>query len=332
MANGPTYFQALLADPKYPGPYKDKTGTLTSVTTPDPYTIQFHLVHPFADFDYVVSFSNTAPVPQAKDTGANYQLHPMSTGPYMFQSYSLNKQLVLVPNPNWTQNEDTEARQLASKIVVDLNVNAGRRRQPAAGRGRPGRLPGLGRAGRGAGEDPVQPVADEERRRRARQPRVVHLHQHQGGAAHQPRLPPGGRVRGEQDGPADRLRRPVRGRRDRQHPVAARHGRVHPVRPVQRAKQADRRPRQGQGGAGHVRPPQRLHHRSGLPQRPAEGGRGRHRPAGGAGPGGDHPAAARLPDGHLLHQLRRRAELRAPAQSRAWTSAAGPRTGRTASA
>jgi peptide/nickel transport system substrate-binding protein len=124
MANGPTYFQALLADPSYKGPYKDKTGTLTSVTTPDPYTIQFHLVHPFADFDYVVVFSNTAPVPKAKDTGANYQLHPMSTGPYMFQSYSLNKQLVLVPNPNWTQNEDTEARQLASKIVVDLNVNA----------------------------------------------------------------------------------------------------------------------------------------------------------------------------------------------------------------
>jgi peptide/nickel transport system substrate-binding protein len=48
----------------------------------------------------------------------------MSTGPYMFQSYQLNKQLVLVPNPNWTQNEDTEARQLPSKIIVDLNMNA----------------------------------------------------------------------------------------------------------------------------------------------------------------------------------------------------------------
>jgi peptide/nickel transport system substrate-binding protein len=124
MANGPTYFQAHLADPTYAGPYKDPKGDLTSVTTPDPYTIQFHLVSPFPDFDYVVgAFSNTAPVPKAKDTGANYQLHPMSTGPYMFQSYQLNKQLVLVPNPNWTQNEDTEARQLASKIVVDLNVN-----------------------------------------------------------------------------------------------------------------------------------------------------------------------------------------------------------------
>jgi peptide/nickel transport system substrate-binding protein len=123
MNNGPTYFQSLLGDPKYAGPYKDPKGDLTSVTTPDASTIQFHLVSPFPDFDYVVAFSNTAPVPKAKDTGANYQLHPQSTGPYMFQSYSLNKQAVLVPNPNFTANEDTEAKQLASKIVINLNMN-----------------------------------------------------------------------------------------------------------------------------------------------------------------------------------------------------------------
>ena len=125
MENGPSYFQNILADPKYPGPYKDPTGNLTSITTPDDYTIQFHLLAPFPDFDYVVgAFSQTAPVEKAKDTGANYQLHPMSTGPYMFQSYQTNKQLVLVPNPNWTQNEDPQAKQLAGKIVVDLNMNA----------------------------------------------------------------------------------------------------------------------------------------------------------------------------------------------------------------
>ena len=124
MDNGPTYFPSLLADPKYPGPYKDPKGNLTSVTTPDAYTIQFHLAAPFPDFDYVVAFSQTAPVPKAKDTGANYQLHPISTGPYMFSSYQVNKQAVLVPNPNWTQNEDTEAKQLASKIIIKLNMNA----------------------------------------------------------------------------------------------------------------------------------------------------------------------------------------------------------------
>jgi len=125
MDNGPTYFEAILADPKYPGPYKDPKGNLTSITTPDANTIQFHLLAPFPDFDYVVgAFSQTAPVEPSKDTGSNYQLHPQSTGPYMFSSYSVNKQLVLVPNPNWTQNEDPQAKQLASKIVVNLNMNA----------------------------------------------------------------------------------------------------------------------------------------------------------------------------------------------------------------
>jgi peptide/nickel transport system substrate-binding protein len=124
MANGPTYYQALLADPKYPGPYKDKNPAgLTSVQTPNATTIVFHLVAPFPDLPYVLAFPSTSPVPAAKDTGSNYQLHPISTGPYMFQSYQLNKQLILVPNPNWNPATDPQAKQLASKIVVNLNVN-----------------------------------------------------------------------------------------------------------------------------------------------------------------------------------------------------------------
>jgi peptide/nickel transport system substrate-binding protein len=124
---GPTYFPTLLADPSYPGPYKDRAKNLmglTSVTTPDPYTVQFHLQHPFADFNYVAAIPQTAPVPPGKDTGASYQQHPFSTGPYMFSSYQLNSQATLVPNPNWTPNEDPEAKQLVSKIVIQLNVNA----------------------------------------------------------------------------------------------------------------------------------------------------------------------------------------------------------------
>ena len=124
LANGPTYFSVLLANPKYPGPYKDKTGNQTSITTPDASTIQFHLQSPFPDFNYVASLPQTAPVPQSKDTGSNYQLHPLSTGPYMFQSYQVNKQATLVPNPNWTPNEDPQVSQLASKVVINLNVNA----------------------------------------------------------------------------------------------------------------------------------------------------------------------------------------------------------------
>jgi peptide/nickel transport system substrate-binding protein len=127
LPNGPSYFQVLLDDPTYPGPYKDKTPGhlgLTSVTTPDPTTIVFHLQHPFADFNYVVAIPQTAPVPPNKDTGANYQLHPISTGPYRFQSYTLNKQFVLVKNPYWNPATDPNAKQLADKIIVNLNVNA----------------------------------------------------------------------------------------------------------------------------------------------------------------------------------------------------------------
>lgn len=127
LPNGPSYFQTLLTDSKYPGPYKDKAKDklgLTSVTTPDSSTIQFHLAKPFPDFNYVATLPQTAPVPPSKDKGANYQLHPLSTGPYKFQSYSLNSGATLVPNTNWTQNEDPQAKQLNSKITIKLNQNA----------------------------------------------------------------------------------------------------------------------------------------------------------------------------------------------------------------
>src|SRR5437764_15201907 len=54
----------------------------------------------------------------------NYQLHPWSTGPYKFQNYQLNKQLTLVPNTFWNPATDPNAKQLVSKIVVTLNMNA----------------------------------------------------------------------------------------------------------------------------------------------------------------------------------------------------------------
>jgi peptide/nickel transport system substrate-binding protein len=127
LPNGPSYFKLLLKDPNYLGPYKDKTPDklgLTSVTTPNASTIVFHLVKPFADFDYVVALPQTVPVPPAKDKGANYQLHPISTGPYMFQSYQLDKQITLVKNPNWSAATDPNRKQLVNKIVINLNVNA----------------------------------------------------------------------------------------------------------------------------------------------------------------------------------------------------------------
>jgi len=69
-ANGPTYYQALLTDPKYPGPYKDKSPTgLTAIDTPNATTLVFHLVAPFPDLPDVLAFPSSAPVLQSADTG-----------------------------------------------------------------------------------------------------------------------------------------------------------------------------------------------------------------------------------------------------------------------
>ena len=123
-ANGPTYYQALLTDPKYPGPYKDKSAAgLTAIDTPNATTLVFHLVAPFPDLPDVLAFPSSAPVLPSADTGSNYQLHPLSTGPYMFKNYTLNKQLTLVPNPQWNPATDPNATQLPSQIIMNLNVN-----------------------------------------------------------------------------------------------------------------------------------------------------------------------------------------------------------------
>jgi peptide/nickel transport system substrate-binding protein len=57
------------------------------------------------------------------DKGGNYQLHPLSTGPYMFKSYAPGQRLVLVPNPDWNPATDPNAKQLPGQIVMNLNVN-----------------------------------------------------------------------------------------------------------------------------------------------------------------------------------------------------------------
>src|SRR6202162_5321440 len=96
---------------------------LNAVQTPNSTTVVFHLAKPFADLNYVAAIPQSAPVPPNKDTGANYQLHPVSTGPYMFKNYTLNKQLTLVPNPDWNPATDPNAKQLPSQIIVNLNVS-----------------------------------------------------------------------------------------------------------------------------------------------------------------------------------------------------------------
>ncbi|MET9044613.1 ABC transporter substrate-binding protein [Streptomyces sp. NPDC002387] len=125
LSNGPTYFKAYLeGGDKYKGPYKDKSPDgLKSIETPDDQTIVFHLAKPFADFDYLATFSQTAPVPAAKDDGAKYVQHIVSSGPYKFQSYEEGASASLVRNPNWDPKSDPIRKALPDKINVKFKVN-----------------------------------------------------------------------------------------------------------------------------------------------------------------------------------------------------------------
>jgi peptide/nickel transport system substrate-binding protein len=124
---GPTYFGDFLDTQGYTSPYKDKTPGklgLKAVETPDDNTIIFHLKKPFSGFDYFAMLPATIPVPPAKDTGANYKQHVISTGPYKFENYTPGKSLTLVKNTNWDPATDPNRKQLPDRIEVQIGVNA----------------------------------------------------------------------------------------------------------------------------------------------------------------------------------------------------------------
>ncbi|MFE2430651.1 ABC transporter substrate-binding protein [Streptomyces sp. NPDC059373] len=125
LSGGPTYFKSyLVGGDKYKGPYTDKSANgIASIATPDDQTIVFHLSKPFADFDYLATFSQTAPVQQSKDDGAKYVNHIQSTGPYKFSSYEDGKGATLVRNPEWDQKTDPIRKALPDKITIKFKVN-----------------------------------------------------------------------------------------------------------------------------------------------------------------------------------------------------------------
>jgi len=124
--NGPAYFEQFLNLPEgYKGPYKSKgVNTDSAITVPDDTTIVFHLKQAFSGFDYLAALSQTVPVPEAQDKGANYKQHVISSGPYMFDQNNAGKNFSLKRNPNWDQATDPIRKALPDRYEVSLNVNA----------------------------------------------------------------------------------------------------------------------------------------------------------------------------------------------------------------
>jgi peptide/nickel transport system substrate-binding protein len=126
FTHGPSYLNELLDWPKdFKGVYKTPDVDYKSaVEATDDTTVVFHLTKPFASMDYIVQMPMTAPVPKAKDTGAKYREHVISSGPYKFESVQAGKSLALVRNDQWDASTDPNRPALPDRIEVQLNVNA----------------------------------------------------------------------------------------------------------------------------------------------------------------------------------------------------------------
>jgi peptide/nickel transport system substrate-binding protein len=120
------FIQGIKAPKNYAGPYKDGDNNVGITTTAT--TITFNLTGPNADFDYLMAMAASAPVPDKTEggpgfTGATYTKHPLSTGPFMIQSYTPNKSIVFVRNPDWSQATDTIRHPLVNEVDLTIDTD-----------------------------------------------------------------------------------------------------------------------------------------------------------------------------------------------------------------
>ncbi|WP_436761935.1 ABC transporter substrate-binding protein [Streptosporangium sp. V21-05] len=125
LSRGPYHFEQLLNLPSgYRGYFASpKADTNGAIRTPDDRTVVFHLKKPHGAFDHVAQVPQTMPVPEAKDTGAAYEKHVLSSGPYRFESARRDKRLVLVRNPHWSAATDPNRRALPDRYEITFDMD-----------------------------------------------------------------------------------------------------------------------------------------------------------------------------------------------------------------
>src|SRR5882724_5652531 len=106
---GPTYVITFLCPgganaaggcDRYKGPSADKSPDhlgLSTIETPNNTTVIFKLNQVVGDWNYIMALPASTPVPitydQGPNGGAKYNFHPISDGPYKFESYTPGKSL-----------------------------------------------------------------------------------------------------------------------------------------------------------------------------------------------------------------------------------------------
>ena len=93
------------------------------VEAPDDKTVVIHLEKSFETLPYFVSFTQFTPIPEAKDKKQTTQLHPLATGPYMFDKYTPGTELELKRNPNWDPATDPARHNYLDGFHFKLGVD-----------------------------------------------------------------------------------------------------------------------------------------------------------------------------------------------------------------
>ena len=136
ITDGPGYAISMLDIPKgadgtsvYKGPYATEGNDTAAfdkaiVCSNENKTITFNLSRSVGDFNYTTTYLSFGPVPKAADNGDQYDLNPVSSGPYKIESYKAKDSMVLVRNENWNKDSDPlrASRANPDKIVVKFGV------------------------------------------------------------------------------------------------------------------------------------------------------------------------------------------------------------------
>jgi len=126
---GPLYALSFIDAPAdYPGPYTATEAQQAEFNkaiecSDDGKTITFHLTMSVGDFNFTTALLAFGPVPKDADTGDQYTLKPVSSGPFKIESYEQGKELVMVRNDNWSKDSDPVRNPHVDKIVWHFGVD-----------------------------------------------------------------------------------------------------------------------------------------------------------------------------------------------------------------
>ncbi|WP_274650846.1 ABC transporter substrate-binding protein [Paenibacillus humicola] len=103
---------------------KNALKSVDTVTVVDPYTVKVQLKQPFAPFlSLMIEKAGMMVSPAAvKKYGADFNNHPVGTGPFMFKEAVAGSSVTLEKNPNYWQAGLPKMDQVVFKTIQDTNV------------------------------------------------------------------------------------------------------------------------------------------------------------------------------------------------------------------